>query len=68
MQIKRLLRAINWTYMCADGLEELIRKRDLQIKKLQEIEEKIKNFATQGYDKYHDQYEKTKGKIKNKLS
>ena len=54
--------------MCADGLEELIRKRDLQIKKLQEIEEKIKNFATQGYDKYHDQYEKTKGKIKNKLS
>ena len=68
MQIKRLLRAINWTYMCADGLEELIRKRDLQIKKLQEIEEKIKNFATQGYDQYHDQYEKTKGKIKNKLS
>ena len=55
-QIKRLLRALNWTFMCSDGLDDLIRKRDIQIKKLEEIEEAIKNFATEGYDTYHEQY------------
>lgn len=31
MQIKRLLKAINWTFMCADGLQDLINKRNAQI-------------------------------------
>lgn len=37
MQIKRLLRAMNWTFMCADGLEDLVRKKELQINQLEEI-------------------------------
>jgi hypothetical protein len=44
MQIKRLLRAINWTFLCADGLKDLIFKRDAQIQKLKEIEDAINSF------------------------
>ena len=54
--------------MCAEGLDELIQQRQLQKKKLKEIEEKIKTFSTEGYDDYHDKYEKTKGIIRDKLS
>ena len=68
MQIRRLLRAINWTFMCAEGLDDLVQKRQLQKQKLEEVEEKIKTFSTQGYDAYHEKYEKTKGIIKDKLA
>jgi len=34
MQIKRLLKAINWTFVCADGLKDLIANREAQIQKL----------------------------------
>ncbi len=29
MQIKRLLKAVNWTFMCADGLDDLTNKRQV---------------------------------------
>jgi hypothetical protein len=37
MQIKRLLKAINWTFLCADGLKDLTSKMDAQTQKLKEI-------------------------------
>lgn len=67
MQIKRLLRAINWTFLCADGLENLIFKRDAQIKKLKEIEDAINSFEAGGYDTYQEKYSKTQDIIRAKL-
>jgi hypothetical protein len=37
MQIKRLLKAINWTFTCSEGLQELIQKRESEKAKLAEI-------------------------------
>lgn len=37
MQIKRLLRAMNWTFMCADGLRELEAKVEQDQRELQSL-------------------------------
>ena len=56
MQIKRLLKAINWTFTCADGLEDLINKRERQLQSLREIEAQIDSYGAEGFDNYQRQY------------
>ena len=49
MQIKRLLKAINWTFSCADGLDELELKLEGQIRSLNLVEAQISKYQEGGF-------------------